>query len=85
MLKYADNSYYVGYTDDLEVRLGQHEAGTFPGYTRKRRPVSPVYSAEIPTRIEAWKPSAASKDRAARKKAALIEGDWETIFALARK
>ena len=85
MLKCADDSYYVGHTDDLEMRLGQHQAATFPGYTHKRRPVSLVYSAELPTRIEALEAERRIKGWSRAKKAALIEGDWEKISALARK
>ncbi|MEM8696780.1 MAG: GIY-YIG nuclease family protein [Pseudomonadota bacterium] len=39
MLRCADDSFYVGHTDDLERRMGQHQSGHFTGYTYKRRPV----------------------------------------------
>lgn len=49
----ADRSFYVGHTEDLEGRMAEHESGTIPGYTSKRRPVVLVWSAEFPTREEA--------------------------------
>jgi putative endonuclease len=44
ILRCADGTYYVGVTrDSLEKRLAEHEAGTFDGYTARRRPVSLVF------------------------------------------
>jgi predicted GIY-YIG superfamily endonuclease len=85
MLRCADDSFYVGHTDDLERRLGQHVAGTFRGYTHSRRPVTLVYSAELPTRIEALEAERRIKGWSRAKKAALVREDWATILALARK
>lgn len=40
----ADRSYYVGIArESLEKRFHEHEAGTFDGYTKHRRPVEPVF------------------------------------------
>ena len=46
MLRCADGSFYVGSAtgDDLTLRIAQHEAGTFEGYTSLRRPVTLVWS-----------------------------------------
>ena len=46
MLRCADGSFYVGSAtgDDLTLRIAQHEAGTFEGYTSLRRPVVLVWS-----------------------------------------
>ena len=35
ILRCADGSYYVGHTDDLEKRMGEHESGLVSAYTRK--------------------------------------------------
>ncbi|MDF2383144.1 GIY-YIG nuclease family protein [Nostoc ellipsosporum NOK] len=40
MLRCRDGSYYTGHTEDLEVRLAQHQRGALPGYTHKRRRLS---------------------------------------------
>ncbi len=52
MLRCADGSYYVGSArgETLDKRLGEHQDGTYPGYTRERRPVTLVY-AEMFERI----------------------------------
>jgi len=50
MLRCADQSYYVGHTDDLERRIGQHQAGDVEGYTRQRRPIELVWAQETATR-----------------------------------
>ena len=41
ILRCADGSYYVGSArDSLEIRVAQHNAATFDGYTGLRRPVA---------------------------------------------
>jgi len=37
ILRCADDSYYTGHTDNLEKRIGEHQAGEIPGYTHDRR------------------------------------------------
>jgi len=32
ILRCADGSYYTGHTDNLEMRIGQHQAGECAGY-----------------------------------------------------
>jgi putative endonuclease len=45
ILKCADGSYYIGTTrTELEIRIAQHNAGTFGGYTKSRRPVTLAFS-----------------------------------------
>ncbi|MEP6890282.1 MAG: GIY-YIG nuclease family protein [Nitrospirota bacterium] len=44
MLRCADQSFYVGITQDLDARLKAHNDGRGTAYTFKRRPVSLVYS-----------------------------------------
>lgn len=53
ILKCADNSYYVGHTDDLEKRLSEHTTGSIPGYTSTRLPVVLVFQQQFATREEA--------------------------------
>ena len=53
MLHCGDGSYYVGHTDDLEKRMAEHEAGTYGGYTARRRPVKLVFVDEFSSRDEA--------------------------------
>jgi predicted GIY-YIG superfamily endonuclease len=85
MLQCADNSYYVGHTEDLEYRIAQRHAGTFPTcYTYKRRPVQLVWSQDFGTRVEALEAERRIKGWSRAKKQALIAGDWNKINQLAR-
>lgn len=43
MLLCEDNSYYTGYTNDLDNRIKQHNLGKASKYTRVRLPVSYVF------------------------------------------
>jgi putative endonuclease len=83
MLHCADRSFYVGHTDDLEVRIGAHHSGLVPGYTSRRRPVTLVWSQEFPTRYEALSAERQIKGWSRCKKLALIRGDWPLISVLA--
>jgi putative endonuclease len=52
MLRCTGGSYYVGTTrGSLEKRIAEHDAGTFDGYTARRRPVSLVFHQQF-ERIE---------------------------------
>ena len=84
MLRCADDSFYVGITSNLEVRVGQHQLGTDPDcYTYARRPVALVHSSEFRDVYDAiaWEKQLKGWRRA--KKIALIEGDWARIRRLA--
>ena len=85
MLRCADGSYYVGHTDDLEVRFGAHQSGLIEGYTQARRPVELVWSQEFPERDEAFRAERQIKGWNRAKKEALIRGDWHGLQLLARK
>jgi putative endonuclease len=80
----SDGSYYTGHTEDLEIRVADHQAGRFGGYTRKRRPVRLVWSQDFASRYEALSAERQIKGWSRAKKQALIERDWERLSALAR-
>jgi putative endonuclease len=84
MLHCADRSFYVGHTDDLDVRIAQHISGACGGYTSTRLPVKLVWSDEFPSRYEALAAERQLKGWSRAKKLALIRGDWELIAELAR-
>lgn len=67
MLHCADRSFYVGHTDNLETRIGQHEAGQITGYTQTRLPVKLVWSQSFGTRIEALEAERQIKGGAGRR------------------
>jgi predicted GIY-YIG superfamily endonuclease len=83
MLRCADDSYYIGQTDDLANRFAQHQSGGPRCYTTDRRPVTLVWSQEFSTREEALGAERQVKGWSRRKKEALIAGDWQSIRRLA--
>ena len=49
----ADGSLYCGWTNDLEKRIADHNAGKGAKYTKTRHPVKLVYHEEFDTKEEA--------------------------------
>ena len=48
MLLCVDGSYYIGTArNGLETRVAEHNAGSFGGYTAKRRPVRLIFSQQF--------------------------------------
>jgi predicted GIY-YIG superfamily endonuclease len=84
MLRCADGSYYVGHTDNIALRFGQHQTGAYAGYTYKRRPVELVWSESFQTRDDAKMAERQVKGWGRPKKEALIAGDWRRISELAK-
>src|SRR3546814_5853471 len=76
--------FYTGHTDNLDVRIGQHQGGTMPGFTQKYAPVALVWSQEFPSRLEALEAERRIKGWSRAKKLALIRNDWATITTLAK-
>jgi putative endonuclease len=50
----SDGSYYVGHTNNLELRMWAHEQGEGGDYTSSRLPVKLVLSEELPTVHDAF-------------------------------
>jgi predicted GIY-YIG superfamily endonuclease len=84
MLRYADDSYYIGHTENLEVRLAQHQSGEANGYTSNRRQVKCVYPEDCGARLEALEFERQIKGWSRAKKEALINGDWARISSLSK-
>ncbi len=84
ILRCANGRYYVGHTEDLELRVGQHQSGICDGYTAKRLPVELIFTEEFPTREEAFLRERQLKKWSHAKKKALIDHDWERLSKLAR-
>lgn len=85
VLKCADASYYVGHSDNLEHRIGQHQSGLVEGYTSTRLPVELMWSENFPTREEALAAEQQIKGWSRAKKEALFRGDWSAIQRLASR
>ncbi len=84
MLHCADGSYYVGHTDNLEIRIAQHQSGYFTGYTFKRRPAQLVWNDSSQSRDDAKAAERKIKGWSRAKKEALIAGDWALVSKLAK-
>jgi len=82
ILQCADGSYYTGKTQNLELRIAQHQNGTYIGYTIKRRPVKLVYAQGFPTYYEAIHAERRIKGWSRAKKQALIRGDFDLLHHL---
>jgi putative endonuclease len=85
ILKCSDNSYYTGFTNNIERRLAEHQSGKKPDcYTFYRRPVELVFGEYFlnPNDAIAFEKQVKGWSRA--KKEALIIRDWDRIKFLAR-
>ena len=83
ILRCADGSYYVGHTDDMVLRMQQHENGEV-GYTALRKPVELMWQGEFETREGALAFELQIKGWSRAKKEALMAGDWERVQELAQ-
>ncbi len=80
MVQCSDGSFYVGITNDLERRIGQHNSGwDSKAYTHQRRPVSLVYSEDFSNVDEAIRWEKQIKKWNRLKKMALAKGDWKGV------
>ena len=78
ILRCSDGSYYVGTTrTSLEIRIAQHNAGAFEGYTLTRRPVELAFSQWFDRVTDAIENERKLKKWSRAKKEALIRGDFE--------
>jgi putative endonuclease len=72
ILRCSDDSYYVGKTANLRVRLDEHQAGVAASFTAVRRPVEMIYAEEFRTAVEAEHREGQLKRWSRKKKEALI-------------
>jgi putative endonuclease len=84
ILKCSDNSYYIGSTDNLELRVAQHQAGEGGDYTSARSPVTLVYAREFQTHDEAFRWERQIKGWSRKKKEAIINGNYEALIELSK-
>ncbi len=79
ILKCADGSYYTGSTNNLQLRITQHQEGKGANHTKKRLPVSLVYSEEFDRIDYAFEREKQVQRWGRKKKEALINGDKELL------
>jgi predicted GIY-YIG superfamily endonuclease len=85
MLHCRGGYFYTGHTEDLELRIAQHQSGQLPGFASDHAPVALVWSQEFATRYEALAAERRIKGWSRAKKMALIQGDWLKISELAKR
>jgi predicted GIY-YIG superfamily endonuclease len=84
ILRCADGSYYTSSTNNLPLRLAEHQMGEGSAYTRYRLPLELVYSQEFPSEHEAFLHERQVKGWSRAKKEALIRGDFEALIKLSK-
>lgn len=74
----SDGTLYTGWTNHLEQRIKQHNAGKGAKYTRARLPVKLVYYETFTSKVEAMKREYAIKQLTRKDKLILIKGKTES-------
>lgn len=85
ILKCADDSYYVGSTKNLDLRIAQHQSGRGSRYTSGRLPVELVYGEEYNRVADAYYREKQVQNWGRAKREALISGNVELLPPLAKK
>lgn len=87
ILKCVDESYYVGSTINLNLRLEQHQNGERANHTKNRLPVKLVYYEMFQRIDEAFNREKQVQGWSRKKKEALILGDIDDLprFAVAHR
>ena len=84
ILECSDGSYYTGSTNNLELRLSQHQQGEGANHTKKRLPVKLVYWEEYERIEQAFHREKQVQGWNREKKEALIRGTPELLPELAK-
>ena len=86
ILRCADGSFYIGTTrTTLEIRIAQHNAGTFGGYTATRLPVTLVFSQWFDRITDAIENERKLKKWSRAKKEAFVRGDLQALQQLSAR
>ena len=85
MLRCSDGSFYVGSTRDLATRLHQHQIGLGAEFTKTRRPVELVWHEEYENVGLAHSREKQVQNWGRAKRLALIDQDYASLPALAKK
>jgi putative endonuclease len=85
IVKCSDNSYYTGVTNNLELRVYQHNTSEDDSaYTYSRRPVELVFYEPFKDINQAISFEKQIKGWTRKKKEALIASNWDKIKELAK-
>lgn len=72
MLLCADQSFYIGSSNNIEKRFRAHLKGMGASYTRSHKPLKVVYQEELPDKSSALKREAILKKLTHAQKLALL-------------
>ncbi len=75
VLECADQSFYAGYTNNVDRRVDAHNAGKGAKYTRARGPVECIYVEEFDTKQEAMRAEYSFKQLTRKQKMKYIGRD----------
>jgi putative endonuclease len=84
ILECADQTFYVGSTNDLIKRFDQHQKGEGANYTIKRLPVKLIYYEELETVFEAFQREKQIQGWSRQKKIALINKNIKELKLLSQ-
>jgi putative endonuclease len=86
IVRCSDGSYYCGTARlGLELRVAEHNSGTYGGYTATRRPVTLVFSDWYERITDAIAAERQVKGWSRAKKEALIRGDYDALRVLSKR
>ena len=86
ILQCADNSFYIGLTNNIKRRVLEHSTGHYPNnYTSKRLPVELLYKEIYNCPYKARNREIQLKGWSRVKKIALIENDFDALPGLSKK
>jgi len=75
VIECADDSFYTGYTTDVERRVREHDRGEGAKYTRGRTPVELVHRERFDSKSAAMSREYEIKQLSRAKKERLVEGE----------
>ncbi len=85
ILQCSDNSYYTGHTDNIELRIQEHQSGRYQGYTATRLPVQLVLVETMASRADALEAEMQIKKWSRKKKEILIKYGWQGMKSFAKQ
>ncbi len=84
ILECSDYSYYVGHTDNIDLRIAQHE-NKESDYTSLRLPIKVVFVQTCASRYEAIAAEIKIKGWSRKKKEALVSKNWDMLKLFSRR
>ncbi len=84
ILKCSDNSYYTGSTNNIELRLWQHQNGEGANHTKKRLPVKLIFVEEFERIDIAFEKEKQVQGWSRKKKEALVNGNYNQLHELSK-